>query len=60
MCVRAPDVCLQDPQFVMYDFNKPEELPAHLHHTFDAVVIDPVSQAYMHAECACTHDGVHL
>jgi 16S rRNA G966 N2-methylase RsmD len=26
---------------VFYDFNKPEELPADLHHAFDLVVIDP-------------------
>lgn len=33
---------MQDPAFVKYDFNKPEDIPAYLHHTFDCVVIDPV------------------
>ena len=26
---------------MFYDFNKPEELPSELHHSFDLVVIDP-------------------
>eukprot|EP00898_Chlorokybus_atmophyticus_P009068 jgi/Chlat1/9162/Chrsp97S08439 len=30
-----------DPNFVLYDFNKPEELDASLHHRFDYIVIDP-------------------
>mmetsp|Transcript_34564 Transcript_34564/g.76797 ORF Transcript_34564/g.76797 Transcript_34564/m.76797 type:complete len:186 (+) Transcript_34564:213-770(+) len=30
-----------DPHYVRYDFNKPEELPAALHQSFDCVVIDP-------------------
>lgn len=30
-----------DPRFVLYDFHKPEELPADLLGTFDVVVIDP-------------------
>lgn len=30
-----------DPNFVFYDFNKPEELPESLLHTFDVAVIDP-------------------
>ena len=29
------------PNFSVYDFNKPEELPKELHHQFDCVVIDP-------------------
>lgn len=27
--------------FRRYDFNKPDEIPAELHHTFTMVVIDP-------------------
>jgi len=29
------------PGFVKYDFHKPDDLPASLHHSFDYVVIDP-------------------
>ncbi|CEM13679.1 unnamed protein product [Vitrella brassicaformis CCMP3155] len=29
------------PSFVFYDFNNPEELPDHLLHSFDYVIIDP-------------------
>jgi len=32
---------LDHPNFVFYDFNKPEELPVELHHSFDCVVADP-------------------
>lgn len=35
------DQWAKDPHFVKYDFNKPEDLPAELLHTFDCVVIDP-------------------
>ena len=31
----------RDPGFVLYDFNKPEDIPAELHGTFAMVVIDP-------------------
>ena len=31
----------KDPGYVFYDFNKPEEIPADLHQTFDMIVIDP-------------------
>mmetsp|Transcript_8645 Transcript_8645/g.14897 ORF Transcript_8645/g.14897 Transcript_8645/m.14897 type:complete len:193 (-) Transcript_8645:309-887(-) len=31
----------KDSHFCMYDFNKPEEIPAKLHGQFDCVVIDP-------------------
>lgn len=30
-----------DSNFVFYDFNKPEELPESLRHTFDVAVVDP-------------------
>eukprot|EP00744_Colponema_vietnamica_P025989 GILI01038418.1.p2 GENE.GILI01038418.1~~GILI01038418.1.p2 ORF type:complete len:184 (-),score=47.97 GILI01038418.1:33-584(-) len=30
-----------DPNFVFYDFNHPENIPADLHHQFDFIVIDP-------------------
>ena len=30
-----------DPNFVFYDFNKPEDLPTDLLNTFDIAVIDP-------------------
>lgn len=30
-----------EPNFVLYDFNNPEDIPANIHHTFDCVVIDP-------------------
>lgn len=29
------------PCFVRYDFNEPEVVPAELHHSFDALLIDP-------------------
>ena len=31
----------KDPNFVFYDFNKPEEIPEELHGKFHMVVIDP-------------------
>jgi 16S rRNA G966 N2-methylase RsmD len=31
----------KDPGYVFYDFNKPEDIPADLHKTFDMIVIDP-------------------
>jgi Probable N6-adenine methyltransferase len=31
----------RDPGFVLYDFNRPEDIPAELHGTFAMVVIDP-------------------
>ena len=31
----------KEPNFVLYDFNNPEDIPANIHHTFDCVVIDP-------------------
>ncbi|DBB12443.1 TPA: hypothetical protein ACH3X3_005248 [Trebouxia sp. C0006] len=30
-----------EPNFVVYDFNNPEDIPANIHHTFDCIVIDP-------------------
>eukprot|EP01027_Heterolobosea_sp_BB2_P013301 GEZU01019192.1.p1 GENE.GEZU01019192.1~~GEZU01019192.1.p1 ORF type:complete len:236 (-),score=47.56 GEZU01019192.1:46-666(-) len=30
-----------NPGFVHYDYNKPTDVPAELHHTFDYVVVDP-------------------
>lgn len=30
-----------EPHFVAYDFHRPEDLPANIHHTFDCIVIDP-------------------
>ncbi|KAK3281321.1 hypothetical protein CYMTET_10882, partial [Cymbomonas tetramitiformis] len=29
------------PNNVIYDFNKPSEIPSDIHHSFDCVVIDP-------------------
>lgn len=31
----------QDENFVKYDYKEPHNIPSHLHHTFDMVVIDP-------------------
>lgn len=30
-----------EPNFVVYDYNNPENIPENLHHTFDCVVMDP-------------------
>ena len=30
-----------EPNFVLYDFNNPEDIPINVHKTFDCVVIDP-------------------
>jgi len=30
-----------EPNFVVYDFHNPEDIPANIHHTFDCIVIDP-------------------
>lgn len=32
---------INEPNFVLYDFNNPEDIPANIHHTFDCIVIDP-------------------
>lgn len=31
----------REPNFVLYDFNNPEDIPINIHNTFDCVVIDP-------------------
>ena len=31
----------REPNFVLYDFNNPEDIPVNIHNTFDCVVIDP-------------------
>ena len=31
----------KEPNFVLYDFNNPEDIPVNVHNTFDCVVIDP-------------------
>ena len=30
-----------EPNFVVYDYNNPENIPENIHHTFDCVVMDP-------------------
>ncbi len=35
------DVWASHKNFVKYDFNKPNDIPTHLRHSFDMVVIDP-------------------
>ena len=31
----------RETNFVLYDFNNPEDIPVNIHNTFDCVVIDP-------------------
>ena len=31
----------KDPNYVFYDFNKPEDIPEEFHNKFDLIVIDP-------------------
>lgn len=31
----------REPNFVLYDFNNPEDIPVNIHNTFDCIVIDP-------------------
>ena len=31
----------REPNFVLYDFNNPEDIPINIHNTFDCIVIDP-------------------
>lgn len=35
------DQWADDPHYVKYDYNHPHQIPAHLHHKFSLVVIDP-------------------
>ena len=30
-----------EPGFICYDFQRPEDIPSHVHHAFDCVIIDP-------------------